>query len=127
MKKHVDSPFQKILLIDTTDRNQTRLGLIDRTEAVTLERATRAQELQAMISEMLEKTQTDITAIDAIATLTGPGSFTGARIGITAANTLGWLYKLPLLPIPGTDFEAAILQLQRHEFPNAERTIAPTA
>ncbi len=127
MTKHADSHFQKILLIDTTSRDQTRLGIIDHREVVTLERAARAQELQSMISELLEQTGTKLTVLDAIATLTGPGSFTGARIGISAANTLGWLYKLPLLPIPGTDFEAAITALQQNHTPSAERVILPTA
>lgn len=127
MTKHAESHFQKILLIDTTSRDQTRLGLIDHREVVTLERAARAQELQTMIAELLEKTNTKLADLDAIATLTGPGSFTGARIGISATNTLGWLYKLPLLPIPDIDFEAAITALQQNHLPSAERVILPTA
>lgn len=127
MTKHGASHFQKVLLIDTTNRDQTRLGIIDHKEVVTLERTARAQELQAMIAELLEKTSTKLSDIQSVAALTGPGSFTGARIGITAANTIGWLYKLPLLPIPGTDFEAAIANIQQNQSPTAERVIRPTA
>jgi tRNA threonylcarbamoyladenosine biosynthesis protein TsaB len=93
---------------------------------VTLERDARAQELQSMIAELLEKTATKLTEIDAVAVLTGPGSFTGTRIGISATNTLGWLLKLPLLPLHDIDFEAAISQISRNQLPTAERVITPT-
>ncbi len=125
MAKHDTSPLRKILLIDTTDRDQTRLALLDKKELVTFERAARAQALQSMIAELLEKSKTSLSDLQAVAVVTGPGSFTGTRIGITAANTLGWLSHLPLLPMADTDFETALTKLQAGSLPEAEKVIRP--
>lgn len=50
----------------------------------------RAQEVLAVLEEMLEgqgKTWKDISSIEVEE---GPGSFTGVRVGVAVANTLGW-------------------------------------
>lgn len=36
---------------------------------------------------------------DALAVAAGPGSFTGLRIAVTAARTLGWLHQIPIHPV----------------------------
>jgi tRNA A37 threonylcarbamoyladenosine modification protein TsaB len=79
-----------------------------------------------MMAELLEKTGTNWPDLQAIAVLTGPGSFTGTRIGITAANTLGWLYRLPLIPLADKDFEGSIALLHSTSLPQTTRTILPS-
>jgi len=47
----------------------------------------------------------DITKISAIGVNHGPGSFTGTRVGITIANTLGWSLNIPIIGFSSRDIE----------------------
>jgi tRNA threonylcarbamoyladenosine biosynthesis protein TsaB len=49
------------------------------------------------------------TGLDSIAVSEGPGSFTGLRIGFSAAKGIAYGAKLPILPVP--TYEAFALQL----------------
>lgn len=39
--------------------------------------------------------------LDKIIVVTGPGSFTGIRIGVTIAKTIAWGFNIPIVPISG--------------------------
>ena len=39
--------------------------------------------------------------LDKIIVVTGPGSFTGIRIGVTIAKTIAWSLDIPIVPISG--------------------------
>lgn len=112
MTKHDASHSKKVLVVDTTARDQTKLGLILAGESFLVTEDVRAQELQKLIIDLLEHHQISFADLDTVAVLTGPGSFTGSRIGATAANTLHWLNKIPIIDIPGDDFEKAIEDLK---------------
>lgn len=49
------------------------------------------------IEDILEKNNITYQALNLIATTNGPGSFTGSRIGLTAARTIKLATKLPLI------------------------------
>lgn len=51
------------------------------------------------IVEMLQKNQIDPNSIHRIVVVTGPGSFTGIRIGLTIAKTWAWTKKMEIVPI----------------------------
>lgn len=52
------------------------------------------------IATLLGRNGLDYPALERIAVTTGPGSFTGLRIGLSAARGLGLARKVPVLGIP---------------------------
>ncbi len=64
---------------------------------------THSQTLLPMLDEISEMIQLDMNSIDAIAAASGPGSFTGLRIGSATAKGLGLALKKPLIPVPTLD------------------------
>ena len=64
---------------------------------------THSQTLLPMLDEIAKMIELDLETIDAIAVATGPGSFTGLRIGSATAKGLGLALKKPLIPVPTVD------------------------
>lgn len=64
---------------------------------------THSQTLLPMIDEIVRMTETDLESFDAIAVASGPGSFTGLRIGSATAKGLGLSLQRPLISIPTVD------------------------
>lgn len=56
----------------------------------------KAQAVLPMIEELLKETGLTLKDITQIQVNTGPGSFTGLRVGIAVANTLATLLAIPL-------------------------------
>ena len=56
---------------------------------------THSRTLMPMISDMLQNADLSLDDMDAVAVAAGPGSFTGLRIGVSAAKGLGWAKDLP--------------------------------
>ena len=56
---------------------------------------THSRTLLPMAEAMLKNCELSIQDIDAVAVAAGPGSFTGLRIGISAAKGLAWARELP--------------------------------
>ena len=56
---------------------------------------THSETLLPMITAMLESSRTKLSDLSLIACATGPGSFTGLRIGISAAQGLAWGLGIP--------------------------------
>ncbi|GHU62795.1 hypothetical protein FACS189418_4830 [Clostridia bacterium] len=61
---------------------------------------THSQILLPMIQEIFFRMGITIQDIDAIAVSSGPGSFTGLRIGSATAKGLGMALNKPLIPVP---------------------------
>ena len=59
-----------------------------------------SQTLLPMLDEIVKMTELDLDTIDAIAIASGPGSFTGLRIGSATAKGLGLALKKPLVEVP---------------------------
>lgn len=105
---------QKILVFDTTSRDQTSVALVVKGKVKKLVSPVRAQELQELTDKLLETAKTHIEDIDAVAVLNGPGSYTGTRMGVAAANTLGWLLDKPIIELDGDSLDLALDQLQNN-------------
>lgn len=83
------------LYIDTSDRETITVGLGDKrfkTEA----RQNASQKLLAFIEEILKKEKVSVKEITEIKVNTGPGSFTGLRVGVSVANAIGWALGIPV-------------------------------
>ena len=59
-----------------------------------------AERLHVYIDEVLQSAKVSIDQIDAIAISKGPGSYTGLRIGVSAAKGLCYALDMPLISVP---------------------------
>lgn len=65
-----------------------------------------AEKLHLFINEALEEGGVTIEDLDAIAISKGPGSYTGLRIGVSAAKGLCFSLDIPLISVPTLDLLA---------------------
>jgi len=66
-----------------------------------------SEKLLPLISEMFKTLDTDPSEIEAVAVSTGPGSFTGLRIGITAAKIISRINNIPIKGVSTLEVMAA--------------------
>lgn len=69
-------------------------------EYTTNYKKTHSQTLLPMLDELRRMIELDLQTIDAIAIASGPGSFTGLRIGSATAKGLGLALEKPLVEVP---------------------------
>lgn len=95
-----------ILGLETTTENVS-VGLVnDQGPAWEVNRFchyTLVRELMGMINELCQQAQTGISGVDHLAVSIGPGSFTGLRIGLAAAQGIAFSLHKPLIPVPTLD------------------------
>ena len=91
------------LVLETSGRIG-RLGLFDGPEAVELRSldASRrnARDLVPTVAAMLAARHLTSRDLNRAIVGTGPGSYTGLRVGIVAAKTLAWSLSIPLYAVP---------------------------
>lgn len=88
-----------ILFIDTSSNKEIKAGLeIDgKKNIINKPLDTRkAQAVLPMIEELFKKYKLEFKDISEIKVNPGPGSFTGIRVGVSIANALGFLLKIPV-------------------------------
>lgn len=93
--------MNNLLTIDTSS-TQCAVGLLH--GDVLLERVSEAKRQSAqrvlpMISELLLEAKIQLSDIDIIAVVAGPGSFTGVRIGVAVAQGLSMSAAIPVVPL----------------------------
>ncbi len=96
----------RILAIETTQR-QGSIALLD-DESIELHHTLPAENRSAAslapeIKAVCASHQWPLSSIDLIAVTTGPGSFTGLRVGIVTAKTLGYALDTPVVGINTLD------------------------
>src|SRR3989344_695765 len=86
------------LYIDTSDSGKTTVALIIdgiRKEYVEVtNKETRSQNVLPLIEKALQSEKLTLKDLTDIKVHPGPGSFTGVRVGVAVANTLGWTLKI---------------------------------
>ncbi len=96
------SAMSAVLAIDTAaPRLQLALLRDGRAETLAEDMATgQAERLFPALAELLAKAGVAYADLTRIAVSTGPGSFTGLRIGLSAARGLGLALNLPVIGVP---------------------------
>lgn len=96
---------EKLLLIDSV--SQTLFVALISGEVVDFREFKGAREhdknLNPLVKELLSATKTSFSGITAIAVVNGPGSWTGTRVGITAAKAYSIAHGIPVISLTADD------------------------
>lgn len=98
-----------VLFIETADSKNIRVGIEkdgEKTEIAAPAIQSNAQMVLPLIEKLLKTQKLKLTNITEIQVNTGPGSFTGLRVGIAIAQSLGMLLSVPVNGnLPGQPIE----------------------
>jgi len=111
----------KILGVDTSTQTGSVAVLEGDTvlaEVSVTSAQTHAKRLMCVVDSTLEMAGMTIAECDGFAVTTGPGSFTGLRIGISTVKGLGFATKKPVAGVPTLDALA-------YQFPSFPHLICP--
>lgn len=106
----------KTLFIDTSSFSLTVALIIDNKvyrrdiESVNEHSKYALTELNALLTEQ----KVDCKQIDKIMVINGPGSFTGLRIGVTIAKTMGWSLNKNVIPV--SSLKAYVLSNNNYDY-----------
>lgn len=96
----------KALAIDTST-SMAGIAVVDEqgilAEYLLKDMKTHSQKLVPMLQEVLKSLKLAPSDIDIYAAVTGPGSFTGLRIGVTTVKALTYALQKPAVGIPSLD------------------------
>lgn len=99
-KKREKSQSSNILFLDTsTDRTIVAVYTNDELlkQKNWLGKSDLSETLLPVVDEILKSFSLKIADLDLIAVNTGPGSYTGLRIGLSVANAIAWSLNIPLV------------------------------
>lgn len=96
----------KVLALDTSG-NVASVAIVDETKTIAEfsidYKKTHSQTIMPMLNEITKIIEPDMQQIDYIAAASGPGSFTGLRIGAATAKGLAHGLNKPIVPVPTLD------------------------
>jgi tRNA threonylcarbamoyladenosine biosynthesis protein TsaB len=81
-----------------------------------------AEKIFNLIDHVLKTAGTSFTSLESVAVSSGPGSFTGLRIGMSAAKGIAFGAGLPIIPVP--TFDALAMQISSYLGEGQEFVIA---
>lgn len=87
-----------VLIIDTSSNKEVIVGLEIDGKKYTLSRPVdrKTQAVLPLTEKLLKKHRLELKDLTGIKVNPGPGSFTGLRVGVSVANALGYLLKIPV-------------------------------
>ncbi len=88
-----------ILSIDTKHQKVVRVEIKDKAKVIgslSEENEYGSQVLLPLILQLLRTTNSELRTLKGIEVETGPGSFTGLRVGASVANALGFSLGIPV-------------------------------
>lgn len=80
---------QKLVVISLKDKGEVVESLMEENEYG-------SQVLLPLIEKILKKNNLEFKDLEGIEVSTGPGSFTGLRVGVSVANALGYSLGIPV-------------------------------
>ena len=96
-----------ILNIETSTKtcsvNLSDEGKVIEIREVSGEKFIHGEKLHLLIHELFASSKINIKKLNAVAVSSGPGSFTGLRIGVSAAKGLSFALKIPLISMNAID------------------------
>lgn len=111
----------KVLAVDTSS-DVASVAVLERdrvlSEFTIHHKKTHSQKLLPMISEVLRSLELTPGDIDLFAASSGPGSFTGLRIGVTTVKAMAYAAKKPVVGVPTLDALA-------YNIPLCDRLVCP--
>ena len=81
------------------------------------EQYSHSEQLTVFIEQLLQQEGLNVSDLDAIAVSSGPGSYTGLRIGVSTAKGLCYASDMPLISISTLE---AMSQLMKDKHPNKQ-------
>ncbi len=90
--------MKKILSVDTSKANEIQVSLIigSKIYTETSQQKLGSQVLLSLVKKILKNSKTEIKDLTEIKVNTGPGSFTGIKVGVSVANALAFAVKIPV-------------------------------
>lgn len=111
----------RILAVDTSSAVAT-VAIVDDERLVAEEilnnKLTHSETIMPMIKSVLDKAEIEVSDIDVFAAVTGPGSFTGLRIGVSAVKALAHAANKPCASV-------STLEAMAYNFPFSDKLICP--
>lgn len=108
------SNFEKIIVnIDTSSNEEISVGVeINGKKDLITEKVgkQKAQVVLPLVEQLLKKHNLTLQNITNVQVHTGPGSFTGLRVGISIANALGFALKIPVNALEIGKFVEAVYE-----------------
>jgi len=104
-------------LLKTKEEGEERVKLV--------EVKTRPETILASLLTFLREQMVEPKALEGIVVVTGPGSFTSLRAGLSVVNTFAFVYGLPLISLPnseGLDLETLI---SKTNFSSSQEFVKP--
>lgn len=113
MKNYREKLKNIILIINTASSEKVTIGLRIDDQKYKIERKLdqrKAQAVLPMIDVILGKHKMSLLDVQGIYVNTGPGSFTGLRVGISVANALSFALKIPVNKKKAGEFVQALYE-----------------
>jgi tRNA threonylcarbamoyladenosine biosynthesis protein TsaB len=102
-----------ILFINTTDFNNLHLALVDGNvkEFNTRVAFNENYKTNDLLEKFLKRSKVTMPDIAKVIVCSGPGSFTGIRVGVSMAQALGFALNIPVIAIPRGKVPKDLLRL----------------
>lgn len=86
---HINTKDQKVIIVSLEKDGKVVKSLSE-------ENKYGSQVLLPLISKLLDREKLKFEELEAVEVETGPGSFTGIRVGVSVANALGFSLRIPV-------------------------------